>query len=199
MNRYVRFFNADCYGRNVTFYTNGEISAENVGFGEFSRYVPVPDTTASFSMSCLNCNQGQCSKLEIAFDNSPVYTVAAVCIADEICLYGIREIYGEPNRSGANLRVCNLSPDITGYDLYANRYELIGDMDYLEVSKYVAMVPDTYDFAVKDDKNIVFNIGRQTLQKGKYNTFYLIGKVNSNPAMACIVSIDAMSYDGDAL
>lgn len=199
MNKYVRFFNADCYGRNVSFYTNEQMSAENLSFGEFSRYMPIDDSTATFTMSCLNCDLGPCSKLNISFENSPVYTVAAVCIADEICLYGIREMFGEPNRTTANMRVCNLSPDISGDDLFANRYKLIGDIDYLEISKYLGMIPDTYDFTVRNDKNILFNIGKQTLQKGKYNTFYLIGKLNSNPGMKCIVSVDAMSYDGDTL
>ncbi len=199
MNRYVRFFNADCNGHNISFYTNGKMSAENLSFGQFSRYMPMDTSTATFTLSCLDCNTEQCAGLKLNFDNSPVYTVVAVCIADDTCLYGIREMFGEPSRSTANLRVCNLSPDISGDDLYANRYSLIEDIDYLEISKYLPMIPDTYDFSVRNGKEILFNIGKQTLQKGKYNTFYLIGKLSGQPAMKCIVSVDAMSYDGETL
>lgn len=199
MNKYVRFLNADCYGRNISFYTNGKISAENIPFGEASRYIPVDGVSASFTLSCMNCDVSECTGLELNFDNTPVYTVAAVCIADSVCLYGIREIFGETSPNTANMRVCNLSPDISGDDLYANRYKLIGDMDYLEISKYISLIPDTYDFTVRDDDEIRFNIGKQTLHKGKYNTFYLMGRLGSEPSMRCIVSVDAMSYDGDAL
>lgn len=200
MNKYVRFLNADCYGRNISFYTNGKMSAENIPFGEASRYIAIDGSNATFTLSCLNCDMSECTGLELNFDNTPVYTVAAVCIADSVCLYGIREIFGEPSRTTANIRVCNLSPDISGDDLYANRYKLIGDMDYLEISKYIPMIPDTYDFSVRDDDDdITFNIGKQTLGKGKYNTFYIMGKHNSNPAMRCVVSVDAMSYEGESL
>jgi hypothetical protein len=199
MNKYVRFLNGDCYGRNISFYINGKLSAENIPFGKASRYIAIDGSSASFSLSCLNCDVSECSALELNFDNSPVYTVAAVCIADSVCLYGIREMFGEPSRTTANMRVCNLSPDISGEDLYANRYKLIGDIDYLEISKYIPVIPDTYDFSIRNDENVVFNIGRQTLQKGKYNTFYIMGKHNSNPAMRCIVSVDGMSYEGEWL
>ncbi len=199
MNNYVRFFNADCQGRNISFYINGETGAQNIEFGKFSRYIKIDGNQATFGMSCQNCNIGDCGTLSLSFDSSAVYTVAAVCIGGEVCLYGIREMFGEPNRDSANLRVCNLSPDISEDDLYANRYKIIGDIDYLEISKYIKMIPDTYDFTIKDDKEIKFNIGKQMLKKGKYNTFYLIGKLNAKPEIRCIVSQDAMSYDGDAL
>ena len=199
MNNYVRFFNADCYGRNISFYIDDKMMAENLQFCQFSRYMKVDGQTAQFGMSCLNCEVGDCASLYLSFENSSVYTVAAVCIGGEVCLYGIREMFAEPNRASANLRVCNLSPDVSGDDLYANRYKIIGDIDYLEISKYIKMVPDTYDFSIRDGKEIQFNIGKQTLKKGKYNTFYIIGKLKSNPDMKCIVSTDAMSYEGDAL
>ncbi len=199
MNNYVRFFNADCQGRNISFYINDDMGAENIEFGSFSRYIQINGNQATFGMSCLDCKIGDCGTLTLNFDSSSVYTVAAVCIGGEVCLYGIREMFGEPNRASANLRVCNLSPDISEDDLYANRYKIIGDIDYLEVSKYIKMIPDTYDFTIKDDKEIKFNIGKQTLKNGKYNTFYIIGKLKAKPEMRCIVSTDAMSYEGDAL
>ena len=199
MNKYVRFLNGDCYGRDISFYINGNLAAENISFGEASRFMAVDGSTASFTLSCLNCSTSECPGLELNFDNSPVYTVAAVCVADSVCLYGIRELMGDVSGNTANVRVCNLSPDISGDDLYANRYKLIGDIDYLEISKYISMIPDTYDFTIRDGKDVKFNIGRQTLHKGKYNTLYLMGRLNSNPAMKCVVSVDAMSYDGDSL
>lgn len=199
MNNYVRFFNADCQGRDISFYINDQMSAQDIGFGKFSKYIQIDGSQATFGMSCDNCQLGECAVLTLNFDSSPVYTVAAVCIGGAICLYGIREIYGEPNRTSANLRVCNLSPDISEDDLYANKYKIIGDIDYLEISKYIKMIPDTYDFTIKDGDEIKFNIGKQTLKTGKYNTFYFIGKLNAKPEMKCIVSQDAMSYEGSTL
>ena len=199
MNKYVRFFNADCMGREITFYIDGVMTSENLAFGKFSDFIKIENSETNFTISCDGCEEKDCSSLYVSFDNSPVYTVAAVCIGGEVCLYGIREMFDNKDRNNANLRVCNLSPDVAGNDLYANRFKVIGDMEYLEVSKYVRIVPDTYDFTVRDGKDIKFNIGNQTLKQGKYNTFYIIGKLKSIPDMKCIVSVDAMSYESDAL
>lgn len=194
MCNYVRFFNADCMGRTVLFYSDDNKISENVEFGNFGKYIKVENEKASFGAKCNSCNDN-CSKLELSFENSSVYTIAAICVGSDVCLYGIREIFNDKTKTGANLRVCNLCPDIAGDDLYMNRYKILGDMEYLEVSKYIKVVPDTYDFTVKDKKDIKFNAGKQTLQKGKYNTFYFIGNQKNKPEMKCIVSVDAMSYD----
>ncbi len=197
MNNYVRFFNADCMGRSCTFYVNGE-NEQKLSFGEFSRYIKIDGDSATLGIQS-NGESTVCSTLVLDFSVCSVYTVAAVCIGGNVCLYAIREILGEPDRSSANLRVCSLSPDVSEDDLYAGRYKIIGDIDYLEVSKYIKMVPDTYDFSVKNNKEIVLGIGKQNLSVGKYNTFYIIGRKNQKPDIRCIVSVDAMSYNGDTL
>lgn len=199
MSNFVRFFNADCMGRKISFYIDGKLALSDVEFGCFGEYLKMDGESKTFGITCSGCNEEKCSTLTLTFEHSSVYTIVAVCVGSDVCLYGIREVFNQKNKSGANLRICNLSPDISGDDLYANRYKIIGDMEYLEVSKYIKLVPDTYDFTVKDGKQIKYNIGNQTLPKGKYNTFYFIGKLNSEPGLKCIVSVDAMSYETDAL
>ena len=197
---YVRFFNADAYGRDVSFYYNGKPVAENLKFGQFSGYIPVEPGTGDFTVSCLNCKR-DAEVLKLNLSNSTVYTIASVNIGEDISLYGIRENFEGNNPSMGNLRVCNLSMDISDGDVYANRYKIIGDLDYLEISKYLSMIPDTYEFTIKSPKsdNVLLHCGKQVVKAGKYNTLYLIGRANSNPSLSCVFSIDAMSYEGGNL
>ena len=103
--------------------------------------------------------------------------------------------------SFGNLRVCNLSPDIYNADVYANKYKILGDLDYLGISKYMCIIPDTYDFSIKEAKGdkTILNCGHQRIEKGGFNTIYLIGRINSNPSLRCVFSVDAMTYNGKDL
>ena len=197
MKNYVRFLNADCMGRKCTFYINEQKQC-TLDFGEFSGYINIDGESAKMSIQAEGENN-MCSTINLDFSSSRVYTAAAVCIASNVCLYAVSEIIGKPNRNCANLRVVSLSPDISEDDLYAGRYRIIGDIEYLEISKYIKMIPDTYDFTINNGKEIILGIGKQKLSVGKYNTFYIIGKQKQHPDIRCIVSVDAMSYDGDTL
>ena len=197
---YVRFFNADAYGRNMDFLVNGKPVAENISFGQFTGYMSVPEGMVTMTASCIGSapdNEG----ISISFDLSSVYTVAAVNIGNEVSLFGIKEIFDTDSQSMAHLRVCNLSVDIEEADIYAGKYQILGDIDFLEISRYIGIIPDTYELTVKDDDKgkILLNCGKQTLKSGKYNTLYIIGRINSNPSLRCAFSVDAMSYDGKYL
>ena len=196
---YVRFFNADSLGRTMSFFMGDEALAADLPFGAFSPFTEVPVGTDTFTVSCVNCDSA--GKIMLTFGDSSVYTVAAVCIDDSVSLYGIREIFDQTNRSFAHLRICNLSPDIINADVFANNSQILGGVDYLEISRYIDMIPDTYNFTVRgcgSDK-VLLNCGRQTVRSGRYNTLYFIGRVNSNPSVRCVFSVDAQSYDGEYL
>ena len=204
MNRfkkpYVRFLNADAYGRNTNFYINGKPVAENISFGQSTGYMSVPEGTAKLTVSCTGCdcdNEG----INIAFGMSSVYTVSSVNIGDEVSLLGINEIFDTDSRSMGYVRICNLSVDIDEADVYANRYQILGDIEFLEVSKYIAIIPDIYEFTIRDDdsEKIILNCGKQTVKSGKFNTLYIIGRINENPSLRCVFTTDAMSYNGEYL
>lgn len=196
---YVRFFNADAYGRNMNYYVNGKSVAENIPFGQFTGFMSVPEGIVNITVSCIGNKDG--AGIDISFDKSSVYTVAAVNIGDEISLYGIKENFPENSRSMGHIRVCNLSVDVLEADVYANNFQILGDIDFLEISRYINIIPDTYEITVKDEETekTVLNCGNQTLKSGKYNTLYIIGRINSNPSLRCVLSVDAMSYEGKYL
>lgn len=195
---YVRFFNADAYGRSMDFFVNGNPVAENIPFGQFTGYMSVPEGMVNLTVSCIGCDKDN-DGIDITFDKFSVYTVAAVNIGDDVSLYGIKENFDIDSRSMGHIRVCNLSVDVEEADVYANKYQILGDIDFLEISKYIKIIPDTYEFTIKDDNKTILNCGRQTIKSGKFNTLYIIGRINSNPSLSCMFSVDAMSYDGEYL
>lgn len=192
---YVRFLNA--YQGSIDFYVNGEKYENTLNFGDFSKYVKVNEGINELYAKS-NSNGEQLSSITIDFDKNRVYTVAIVSIAGEPSLYGIYEPYERDNVSMGHLRICNLSPNLTKPDIYAGKYKILGDIDYLEISKYIPIIPDRYDFTVKEANSdkVLLNGGVQTIRPGIYNTMYLAGNYDNRPELTALISVDAASYDG---
>ena len=196
---YVRFLNA--YTDNADFYLNGEKIADNLPFGEFTRFTPMPEGENVLKAEVNSNGETQSAQVTIDITDNEVYTVAMVSIGGVPSLYGILEIDGNAGTGTGNVRVCNLSPDLQMADVYANRYKILGEIDYLEISKYISLVPDTYTFTVKEANKdeTILNAGAHQVLANKYNSLYLVGKTTGEPKLRALFTIDAPSYTGEYL
>ncbi len=196
---YVRFLNA--YSGEADFYLNDEKVADNLSFGEFTRFLPLKMGENVLRAEPSNNNSENSAQINIDISDNEVYTVALVSIAGIPSLYGILEQSENGDNSMGNLRVCNLSPDLQMADIYANKYKILGEIDYLEISKYIPLIPDTYAFTVKraNRDETILNAGRHQILADKYNTLYLVGNVDTNPKIMALFTIDSPSYDGEYL
>ena len=196
---YVRFLNA--YADNVDFYLNGQKVASNLPFGEFTRFTPMVLGENVLKAFASANGESQSAQITIDITDNEVYTVAMVSIGGVPSLYGILEIDGTAQTGTGNVRVCNLAPDLEMADVYANRYKILGEIDYLEISKYISLVPDTYTFTVKkaNKDETILNAGAHQVLANKYNSLYLVGKTSGEPRIMALFTIDAPSYDGEYL
>ncbi len=196
---YVRFLNA--YKDNANFYLNGERVAEGLPFGEFTRFIPMVRGDNVLRGELSNADSEQFAQVTIEATDNEVYTVAMVSIADTPSLYGILEQSQNGDNSMGNVRVINLSPDLQMADIFANRYKILGEIDYLEISKYITLIPDTYTFTVKqaNKDETVLNAGTHQVLANKYNSLYLVGRVGGEPRLRALFTIDAPSYDEEYL
>ena len=195
---YVRFLNATPSEAGVDFYRGNSLVAPNVGFGTFSAYDRVSPGTQEFRITRAGNKDDVLATLSLPFEKGEVYTIAAVHSDGSTMAYGISEPTERNDTQYGHLRICNLSPDFGEMNVDANGHMILGGIDYLEISKYMCMTPDKYEFRAKRAKDNALKLvmPNQNLRDGKYNTLYIVGLSDANPSLMGILSVDAASYTG---
>lgn len=194
---YVRFFNAYPKNQNIDFYLGNALVASNIVYGVFSPYIKVSKGKQSFMLTKAGSREVLATAV-LNFDDGEVYTVAAADDDGKVIAYGIKEPTERSNVDYGHIRVCQLSPDLGKADVIANQYKILGDIDYLELSKYICITPGRYDFNIKltSDEKSVLNVSAQNMKPCVYNTLYIIGLDGGSPSLTGVLSVDAASYTG---
>lgn len=195
---YVRFFNASPGLQNADFYVGNSLVASRIGFGSFSPYIKVSKGRQDIKITAPGNKNDVLATLTLNFGDGEVYTVAAVSDGTGTMAYGISEPTDRENLNYGHIRICHLSPNAGEVDVIANEYEILDDINYLEISKYIAITPGRYDFKINNSETdeTILNVSSQNMRSGIYNTLYIIGLHGSEPSLRGILSVDAASYTG---
>jgi len=198
LHPYVRFLNASPSVAGADFYLGSRLYAPNLGFGCFSSYIKVPRGTQEFIITEAGNRNNVIARLSLPFNQGEVYTVAAVHSDGETMAYGISEPTDKTNMQYGNVRICHLSPILREADISVNGKKILQNIDYLEISKYICMTPDMYEFRVSDSDSgrVVLSVPNQNVRSGKYNTLYVVGTQNDATPLMGLFSVDAASYNG---
>ena len=195
---YVRFFNASPNLPAADFYVGNSLVASNVAFGAFSPYVKVSTGRQEFKIAAAGNRDDTLATLTLNFGNGEVYTLAAVSDGTDTMAYGISEPTERDNLNDGHIRVCHLAPELGEIDVIANEYDILDEINYLEVSNYMAITPGRYDFKINNSETdeTLLNVSAQNMRQGIYNTLYIIGLNGGEPSLRGILSVDAASYTG---
>ncbi len=198
LSPYVRFVNASPSVAGADFYHGNTLLQPNLGFGCFSTYFKVPKGVQEFRITEAGNKDNVLATVKLPFGHGEVYTVAAVHSDGSTMAYGVAEPTERKDTDYGHLRVCHLSPNLGSLDISANGHDILGSIDYLELSRYICMSPGKYEFRVRrtEDKALKLVMPNQQVQKGKYNTLYIIGLSNETPCLMGILTVDAASYTG---
>lgn len=199
---YVRFLNATPDNGRVSFYVNDEEYFTDFPFGEISGYRQIPDGDVTFRAVWDNGGENVIYTLQANVANGDVLTLALAGEANSRTLLRINDVVEKNNFRAANLRIANLVSDFEGFDIYANGFPILDDIEFLEVSDYIMLRPNLYTFKIlnEDTGDTVLNTGNQDLQARKYYTLFIIGAAESEgEPIKAIFATDAMSYEGQYL
>ncbi len=199
---YVRFLNATPDNGRVSFYVNDEEFFTNFPFGEISGYRQIPDGDVTFRAIWDNGSENIIYTLQANVANGDVLTLALAGEASSRTLLRINDVVEKNNFRAANVRIANLVSDFEGFDIYANGFPILEDIEFLEVSDYIMLRPNLYTFKIlnEDTGDTVLNTGNQDLQARKYYTLFIIGAAESEgEPIKAIFATDAMSYEGQYL
>lgn len=195
---YVRFFNASPDLQNADFYIGNSLAASKIGFGSFSPYIKVSKGQQQIKITSPGNKNDVLATLNLNFNDGEVYTVAAVNDNSNVIAYGINEPTERENLNYGHIRVCHLSPNAGEIDIVANEYDILDEINYLELSRYIEITPGKYDFKIKSSETdeTVLNVSSQNMRQAIFNTLYIIGLNGGQPSLRGILSVDAASYTG---
>ncbi len=199
---YVRFLNASPTGGKASFFVNDERYFTSYPFGEISGYKQIPAGEVTFRTVYENGGDNIIYTTSARVENGDVFTLALSGGQGQRTLVRIDDTKVKNNYKASNMRIANLVSDTDGFNVYANGFPILDDIEFPEVSDYIFLRPDTYAFDIRDEENmnLVLNTGKQVLSEGKYYTLYIIGSTEGEGApVKAIFATDAMSYDGQYL
>ena len=199
---YVRFLNASPDEGKVSFYVNDKEYFKDFPFGEISGYKQIPQGAVTFRAVWNNGGENVIYTLQADVENGDVTTIALSGEAGSRTLLRINDVVEKNNFKAANLRVANLVSDFDGFDIYANGFPIIEDIEFLDVSKYILLKPNLYKLKITphDSNDVILDTGSQELVTKKYYTLFIIGNAqNQGEPIKSIFATDAMSYEGQYL
>lgn len=199
---YIRFLNASPDNGRVSFYANEQELFVDFPFGQISGYKQIPDGDVTFRAIWQNGGENVIYTIQTNVQNGDVITFALAGESGSRTLTRINDVVEKNNFKAANLRIANLVSDFDEFDIYANGFPILEDIEFLEVSDYIMLRPNLYTFKIlnEDTDDVILNTGNQDLQVRKYYTLYIIGNAeNEGEPVKAIFATDAMSYEGQYL
>ena len=202
LNPYVRFINASPDKGRVSFYVNDEEFFVDFPFGEISGYKQIPSGQVTFRAVWNDGGENIIYTLQSNVSAGDVQTIALAGESERRTLIRINDVAPKNNFKASNLRVANLVSDYDGFDVYANGFLILEDIEFPEVSDYILLRPNVYTFKInsEDGNDTVLSTGNQELLERRYYTLYIIGAAEGEgEPIKAIFATDAMSYEGQYL
>ncbi len=199
---YARFLNASSDMGTVNFFINDQQAFTDFPFGEISGYKQIPSGNVTFRAVWKNGGDNIIYTLNANISDGDVLTLALAGEEGTRTLIRINDITERNNYNAANLRIANLVSDFDGFDIYANGFPILDDIEFPEVSDYIFLRPETYEFTIRAEgtDDVILNTGNQVLKSGKFYTLYIIGNAqNDGRPVKVLFATDAMSYSGQYL
>ncbi len=193
---YIRFFNASESGGALDFYIGNTLTAAGIKFGSFTEYMKAGTGPKVYKVTRSGKKDDVLAKITVNQNVGEVMSLAVTDMENSPGFIVINEPCTKQTQDYAHLRVCNLSPDADGINVYANSNIVLGSINNGETSRYIEFIPESYNLSLyKADKKIL-DCGSQTLRQAKYNTLYIIGSDSKSTPLTSVFSIDAGSYSG---
>ncbi len=193
---YIRFFNASESGGALDFYIGNTLTAAGIKFGSFTDYMKAGTGPRVYKVTKSGKKDEVLAKITVNQNVGEVISLAAVDIDGVPAFKPINEPCTKQTQDYAHMRVCNMSAEADGINVYANTNIVLGSIGSGETSRYIEFIPASYNLSLYKGDTKLLDCGTQTLRQAKYNTLYIIGSKNGKAPLTSVFSIDAGSYSG---
>ena len=192
-NSSIRILHAIPTAKAVDIYSNGNIVASNISFGNITEYYSMIPGTYEFQVYPTRTYDTPLLTQNITLVPSSAYTISITTLQNNPYLFRLKDDNIPTTKTSTFLRFINLSPNAPLLSLeLPNSLELFNSVEYLETTGYYMLSSGIYNLQVvisaadtitKYIKNISFD-------NGKFYTIYIIGLFNDKPPLGYLLTTD---------
>ncbi|RDU24878.1 DUF4397 domain-containing protein [Anaerosacchariphilus polymeriproducens] len=192
---YVRVMHTVPDAPNVDIYANDELIAENLTYGEYTDYLPIPQGIYMITLYAAGSEDAPILSNLLMVHGNCCLTVAAMGMLNNINFIAISDADAPllPNR--AMVRFMHLSPDAPAvYITLPDGTLLFNMVSFGQITPYTEVMPMNYtlDVKVAGTTTTVLTVPDVNLSAGKYYTIYAIGLADGSPELEALLLEDGL-------
>lgn len=190
---YVRVLHAVPVAPNVDVYANEKLIANNIAFGEFTSYIPVPEETYQISIYLAGTKESPIVSNLLFVNRNTALTIATIGVLKEISLVAISDGDVPIDPSKAMIRFVHLSPNAPPVDITLSDGTIIfRDISFRHLTLYMEVAPANYTLEVRRSgtDNVVLTVPNVDLEANNFYSIYAVGLVSVNPELEALLLLD---------
>ncbi len=190
---YVRVIHTVPNAPNVDVYANDILIFENLAYGSYTNYLPIPDGTYRISLYITGAVGSPVIANLLTLNRNEFITVAAVGTLSKIGLLAIHDANEAKQQGKAMVRFLHLSPNAPAVDItLPNGTVIFDNISYQQITPYLGVAPMDYTLQVRvaGTSDVVLTVPNLTLMADRYYTVYAIGLVGGRPELEALLLMD---------
>ena len=190
---YVRVIHTVPDAPNVDIYANDKLIFNNLAYGSYTDYLPIPEGTYKISLYVAGTKNSPVLANMLTVNKNSILTVAAVGTLSDIGLLAITDANETKKPGKALIRFLHLSPNAPAVDItLPNGTVIFSNISFKHITSYIDVVPMNYTLQVRvaGTSNVVLTVPNVNLNADKYYTVYAIGLVGENPELDALLLLD---------
>lgn len=188
---YIRILHASPNAPAVDIYANGNLIAKNLGFKDFSQYLPVAAGNYKIKIYPTGRRDNPIIDTDVYIPKGTVFNIAAIGEYPKTSLYYIPEPTKAQNFGRPCIRFINLSPSAPNVDVtLSDGRKIFGNIGYKDITDYICVPTGTYTFNIRPtgSNDVVLTVPNVKLEPNNYYTIYAVGKPGGSPPLQSIVA-----------
>lgn len=196
MFSYIRFFNAYPGAGSVDVYVNGRKVASNLLYRNFTEYMKAFPGYYRVAVFRAGTTENPLTVSYINLIGYRIYTAALTGTEGNVSLEMINDNRRFLQGNMAYVRFVQLSANAPRMDVYLDDSLVLSDLNYKEVSRYMAVVPGEHNLKLREyfSGAVLLEDPVVTLKGGKAYTIYVVGDMNDRVGLQVVIPLEGASY-----
>ena len=193
---YIRFLNANASIGPVDVYVNDKLLLSGLSYQEFTEYMKVLPGYYRVTVFKAGTKENPLNISRINIISGRIYTAALVGTDEDVAWELIVDNRRTLNPNIAYIRFIQISPNAPLIDVYVDDRLVISDLDYREVSRYLALAPGEHTIKLKVAMSgrLLLVDPSMILKGGRSYTVYIVGNMNEHPGLQVLIPLEGVSY-----
>ena len=190
---YVRVIHTVPDAPSVDVYANDTLLVNNLAYGNYTDYLPVPEGTYEISLYATGTRNTPVISNMLTVNRNAMLTVAAAGLLRNIELLAITDADEAEMPGKAMVRFLHLSPNAPAVDItLPNGTVIFRNVSFRHITHYIDVTPMNYTLQVRvaGTSNVVLTVPNVNLEADKYYTVYAIGLVGQQPELEALLLMD---------